>query len=234
VAPSQGIQHPAEAASEDGDHSHNGQNGRGNADTGQPSIEPPHNREKIPENRECKEAVGYGHPPVASRFRPGRSGNPGGRPRKLVISERYLETSEKKLPKEIRLQIEGKLKIKLPKGITFGDALSQVTWMSALGCFELGRGLMATKEIREAIEGKATQRTWVLQPLVQQDGDELRKHILGKLVEISYKRHKLYNMPMPGLEKMASDAGVSVEEFEEAMDDKKPSPPEATIGDEEP
>jgi Family of unknown function (DUF5681) len=120
VAPSQGIQHPAGTAGAEGDHPHNGQNGRGDADTGQPSIEPPDNREKIPQNRESKEAVGYGHPPVASRFRPGRSGNPGGRPRRLPISERYLETSEKRLPEEIRLQLEDKLKMSLPKEITFG------------------------------------------------------------------------------------------------------------------
>jgi hypothetical protein len=50
ITSSQGIQHPAGAASEDGDHPPNGQNGRCNADTGQPKIEAPDNREKIPEN----------------------------------------------------------------------------------------------------------------------------------------------------------------------------------------
>jgi hypothetical protein len=40
------------------------------------------------------------------------------------------------------------------------------------------------------------------------DGDELRKHILGRLVETMYKRCKLYNMPMPdNLQRMAAEAG---------------------------
>jgi hypothetical protein len=36
--------------------------------------------EKFP-NRDADRAVGYGSPPVASRFKPGASGNPNGRPR---------------------------------------------------------------------------------------------------------------------------------------------------------
>ncbi len=69
---------------------------------------------------------------------------------------------------------------------------------------------------------------------VERDRDALRKHIIGKLLETSIKRHKLYNMEMPEMERMAADAGMSAESFEEAMGDKKPNPPGATIGDEEP
>ncbi len=61
-------------------------------------------------------------------------------------------------------------------------------------------------------------------------GTNCGKHILGKLVEVSWKRHKLYNMPNPGLERMAADAGVSMEKFEEAMSGKKPSPPGVATG----
>jgi hypothetical protein len=230
VAPSQRDQLPAETASADGDHPHNGGNDRGNADAGQPRIEPPDNREKIPQNRESTGAVGYGRPPVASRFRPGRSGNPGGRSKTLPISEGYQEKLETRLPKEVRLRVEGKLGMKLHKGATYRDAMAEVTFMSALGCFELGRGLMAVREIREAVEGKVPQRIFVPEPPVQEDPDELRKHIWAKLIETSYNRHKLYGMEMPELEQMATDAGVNLQE---AMGDK-PSPPEASIGDKKP
>ncbi|SRR6266581_1017483 len=121
VTPSHGIQHPAGAASEDDDHPPNGRNDRGSADTGQRRIEPPNNREKIPENRECKEPVGYGRPPVAFRFRPGKSGNPGGRPRRLPVTERYAETLEMQLPPVQRRQVEQDIRMKLPKKYTFGE-----------------------------------------------------------------------------------------------------------------
>jgi hypothetical protein len=222
VAPSQGIQHPTGTESE-GDHPHNWRNGQGKADTGQPSIEPPNNREKIPQNRERREAVGFGRPPVASRFRPGKSGNPGGRPRKLVVSERYAEMLEMRLPPVQRRQLEQEIGMKLPKKFTFGDAIALKTGVQAMS------NVKAVREIRESVEGQAPQRTLVLEP-VQRDGDELRKRIFGKLVETAYKRGKLYNMEMPALDQMAKDAGVSLAE---AMGDVKPDSPEEGIGDKE-
>jgi hypothetical protein len=42
------------------------------------------------------------------------------------------------------------------------------------------------------------------------DNDELRKNILGRLVENMYKRSKLFNMEIPFLDQMAKDAGVSL------------------------
>jgi len=53
-----------------------------------------------------------------------------------------------------------------------------------------------------------------------------------KMLEMSYKRHKLYGMEMPEqLAKYAAEAGV---DLDEAFSDKKPSPPEAGTGDKEP
>jgi len=214
AARSQGIQHPSGAASEDGDPS-NGQNGQRNADTGRARVERPDNRESFPENRECKEPAGYGHPPVAFRFRPGKSGNPGGRPRRLPITERYAETLEMQLPPVQRRQMEQDIGMKLPKKFTFGDAIALRTAIEAMN------SVKATREMREAVEGRAPERIFVRAPPTQQDRDALRKHIIGKLLETSYKRHKLYNMPNPEMERMAAEAGVSLEE---AFGDAKPSP----------
>ena len=52
-----------------------------------------------------EEAVGYGRPPVATRFQPGQSGNPRGRPRgtRNLVSDLREELSEK-----IRIREGGK------------------------------------------------------------------------------------------------------------------------------
>jgi hypothetical protein len=81
------------------------------------------------------------------RFKPGQSGNPGGRPRKRPISERYEELAELELPKKDRI------KHGLPEGATYGDALAMVMFKLALE-----GNPNAAREIREAIEGKIRQR----------------------------------------------------------------------------
>jgi hypothetical protein len=165
----------------------------------------------------------------AFRFRSPRSGDPDSGLRKL-ISERHMEISETRLPEEVRVQLEGRLKMKFPEETTFGDALCVVTWMAALGCIKLGPALPAIKEIRETIKGKTPQGNWIPGPPVWQDGDAIRKHIYGKLIETAYKRRKLYNMPMDGLKEIADEAGV---DLDEAMGEKKPSPSGAATSNEE-
>jgi hypothetical protein len=81
------------------------------------------------------------------RFKPGQSGNPGGRPRRRPISERYAELAELRLPEKDRI------KHGLPKGATYGDALAAFVFKAALE-----GNPYAAREIREAIEGKTGQR----------------------------------------------------------------------------
>jgi hypothetical protein len=87
------------------------------------------------------------------RFKPGVSGNPGGRPKKRAISDRYLELAEQELPEKYRI------KYGLPEGATFGDALAVVMFEAALA----GKA-EAAREIREAIEGKTAQRQETIDP----------------------------------------------------------------------
>ena len=80
-------------------------------------------------------------------FPPGRSANPGGRPKRLPISDRYRDHAEQILPERIRAQFD------LPKDATWGDMIVLSQFMQA------AKGKTdATREIREAIEGKALQR----------------------------------------------------------------------------
>jgi hypothetical protein len=82
-----------------------------------------------------------------TRFKPGRSGNPSGRPRRRPISDRYAAMAEEPLEEALRLEL------KIPKGSTYGDALARAQWRAAIK-----GNTGAAREIREAIEGKATQR----------------------------------------------------------------------------
>jgi len=55
--------------------------------------------------------VGYGRPPKETRFRPGRSGNPRGRPKKpKSIRERF----ERELARKVAVREDGRVK-KIPK-----------------------------------------------------------------------------------------------------------------------
>lgn len=93
---------------------------------------------------------------IPYRFKPGQSGNPGGRPKKLPISERYAAVAEAGLPDDLRRQM------KLRKGATWGDALAISQFRAAIK----GR-TDAAREIREAVEGKASLRL----ELAGQDGE---------------------------------------------------------------
>ena len=83
----------------------------------------------------------------AGRWPKGVSGNPGGRPKKKPITERYEAQLEVELPESLRL------KLKLKKGATYGDAVAlQVIRQAILGKHE------AAREVREAVEGRAPQQ----------------------------------------------------------------------------
>jgi hypothetical protein len=88
-----------------------------------------------------------GKPDNLKPFGPGKSGNPGGRPRKRPISGRYADVAETELPDDFQRVL------RLPKGATFGDAIAMGQVRAAIK----GR-TDAAREVREAIEGKATQR----------------------------------------------------------------------------
>jgi hypothetical protein len=81
------------------------------------------------------------------RWPKGVSGNAGGRPKKRPISERYAIVADTPLPERIRRRMG------LSPGATYAHAGALGIFLAAIK----GRP-GAAREIREAIEGKATQR----------------------------------------------------------------------------
>jgi hypothetical protein len=79
------------------------------------------------------------------KWKPGQSGNPGGRPRKRPITERYAEFAEHPVDEKTRKAL------KLDEGATLADAAIGRLFQGAI---EGDRD--ALKEIREGIEGKGS------------------------------------------------------------------------------
>ena len=99
----------------------------------------------MPENTRKKHAL---TPEMEERiWKPGVSGNPGGRPKKKPITDRYEALLEQALPDELRLAL------KLQTGATYGDAIVLGQARSAL------KGKTdAAKEIADRVEGKVTEQ----------------------------------------------------------------------------
>lgn len=102
-------------------------------------------------------------------FPPGISGNPGGRPKVRPISDRYRRIAETTLPEKERKRLG------LSVGATYGDAL-------AVTLFDGRANPSVAKEIREALEGRATQRI----ELTGEDGEpvqmeDVRAKLFAKL-----------------------------------------------------
>ena len=67
--------------------------------------------------------VGYGRPPKQSQFEKGRSGNPGGRPKKRVSTELDLAA----LLKPVTVTIDGQARVMQPKEIELRQLLEKAT-----------------------------------------------------------------------------------------------------------
>src|SRR5437773_9185132 len=95
-------------------------------------------------------ANGQGNPQTLKPWKPGQSGNPGGRPKKRPITDCYGALLNQSLPDElVRL-------LRVKKGTTYGEAIALGQAVSAIK----GKAESA-REIREALEGKTAQRVEV-------------------------------------------------------------------------
>ena len=80
-------------------------------------------------------------------WKPGESGNPSGRPKRRPITDSYIEMARQKMPPELCKQLGMK------SGSTYAQAVARAQFIKAMK----GEAKNAS-EIREAIEGNATQR----------------------------------------------------------------------------
>jgi hypothetical protein len=93
-------------------------------------------------NRKPKPAPQNLNPP----WKPGQSGNPGGRPKKRPITEAYEQFTNETLPEDMCE------KLGLKKGSTYAQGIGRVQVLKAL------KGdPRAIAEIADRIEGKSTQ-----------------------------------------------------------------------------
>jgi len=105
-----------------------------------------------------------GNPQYLKPWKPGESGNPAGRPRKRPQSEAHEDFLRMVLPDSFRKELNKINRIKLANGreipmdflmpgATMADAIAV-----GLGKRALGGDATCAKEMRESVEGKATQR----------------------------------------------------------------------------
>lgn len=78
--------------------------------------------------------VGYGRPPVATRFRPGVSGNPRGRPRKSRLPDHFPKLNEERLKQVILHEAYRKITIRdsdRPVELTMAEAVLRSIGLNA-------------------------------------------------------------------------------------------------------
>ncbi|MGH9615100.1 MAG: DUF5681 domain-containing protein [Acidobacteriaceae bacterium] len=108
--------------------------------------------------------VGYGKPPVHTRFQPGRSGNPAGRPKKKIST--FPAAFERELNSRITINEGGK-----PRKITKRDAIvKQQTNKAIQG------DAKATALVMKTAEPRALTQPDNLSPVLQAMRDIHAKH----------------------------------------------------------
>jgi uncharacterized protein DUF5681 len=120
-----------------------------------------------------------GKPENLKPWKSGETGNPGGLPKKRPITDRYLAGLEAPPEENIRIALG------LPEGATNGDAVAKAQIRAAIK----GK-TYAARELREATEGKATQRL----EIVGEEGGAIKVDIAESLARI----REFYGLANPG------------------------------------
>lgn len=105
--------------------------------------------------------VGYKKPPKDTRWKPGQSGNPKGRPRSRTLSEAYRAMLRQPLPDD--------------PSRTYADAVAETLCKNAV----LG-DVVAAKELADRTEGRSKQTVDVT---VEERKREMVENAIAKLIE---------------------------------------------------
>jgi hypothetical protein len=160
-------------------------------------------------NPPLPEKVGYGKPPVSTRFQPGHAPFPGaGRPRKRPMTEEYDELLRETLPEKERKALQ------LPAGTTWARAMALARAREAL----TRGGTLAAKEITDRIEGKATQR---IEAMVHTHGNEF---VVSYLTPIPQDKEENIIDVVPEPEKPTEALDVEAKEILVEPPEEKPGP----------
>ncbi len=107
------------------------------------------------------------HHPNTKGLKPwpkGKSGNPGGKPKKRPITDEYFWLAEQPITPQMRQKIRRSYGIIIPEGTTWARCLSLRLFLQGMGLKIDSGAARSVKEIREAMEGKAPQRLEITGP----------------------------------------------------------------------
>jgi len=91
---------------------------------------------------------------VATRFKPGQSGNPAGRPPRKRIKDLLAAALDRPLGPEARKSLSPAIRAELPENAQYADALVVSIILRAIDKADV----KAIREIREAVEGKTPRK----------------------------------------------------------------------------
>ena len=129
-------------------------------------------------------------------WKPGQSGNPGGRPKRQPITDDYLALHDKPIPAKIRDKIAQSLGEELPEGLTYGQALAIRQYLAAA----IEGDTAAAREIADRIQGKSPANFTIQSNITQQSPaiaalDNLTDEELEDLDRITAKAETALEQP---------------------------------------
>lgn len=141
------------------------------------------------------------------RWRPGQSGNPTGRPKKLPVSEMMVEVMDLPLPKRLRGILQDAIDAELPKNMTFSMGVA-FGLACSLFCPELNNFRVdVVHELRIATEGREHFRIFTPSELAEAVIDaptDLRDRVMLGIVKMMKERKELYGLELPKFAEMES------------------------------